>query len=136
MSDQAQSDMNAFTAGMAGFPGFDAEGLGELIEDTSLEAALKVLARFRVTVETGVAEIETALKSGNAEPIWKTAHKLAGTAELVGFAGFGRESKDFSHVLKEDPDLQKQGGALVTYLDHCRRLVDRLRSFDWLSRYL
>lgn len=135
MSNQAQSDMNAFANGIAGFPGFNTDGLNQLIEDTSPEAALKVIARFRLTVEGGLADIEGGVKAGNAEIVWKTAHKVAGTAELIGFDDFGQASKVFSHIVRENPDLAKHGEGVADYVSTCRRLADKLHSFGWLSRY-
>ncbi len=136
MSELAQSDMNAFTAGMADFPGFNFEGLAALVEDTNDETALKIIARFRTTLEAGLRELDAAVASRSGEVFWKVAHRFAGTAELIGFEDFGRGSKELSQALKGAPDVESYGSAIAKYLEHCRKILTCLNGFGWLTRYL
>lgn len=135
IANSAHIDIEAFATGIADFPGFDPEGLRQLVEDTAPEPALKVIARFRHTVAAAQAELEAARAGGDAERVWKMAHKVAGTAELIGFAEFGRASKALSHGVREAPELARHGEALTAYLEKVRALASRLGTFVWLANY-
>ncbi len=81
---------------------YDRQLLIQLYNDTDDNTVLQILARFHETLVECIQKIERALDSGeNRDAIWKAAHKIAGTAELVGFASFGHKARELSHTLKD-----------------------------------
>jgi len=104
-------------AGGPGFPGFDAQEFLEL---------------FRVEAEEGLAQMEQALVSLEAQPadeealgiIFRQAHTLKGNAASLGLASLGR----FAHVLEDLLDRVRERTVPVS-----RRLVTLLlQSLDAL----
>lgn len=83
---------------------YDKQLLIQLYNDTDDNTVLQILARFHETLVESIQNVERALDSGeNSDAIWKTAHKIAGTAGLVGFATFGNFARELSHNLKVAP---------------------------------
>ena len=80
---------------------YDSSLIMQLYEDTDDITVLQILARFRETLIDAIQKMDTAFDAGETEAIWKSAHKIAGSAELVGFGHLGRVARDLSHRLKE-----------------------------------
>ena len=130
-------DIDTLLDGFKSFPGFSAAAFDHLMEDTSADVALQVLARFARSLDEATATIDQGLKDDSSEKIWKACHKLAGTAELVGFKNFGDVSRKLSHVLQAAGELGERTAEVKAYLEDCRALSRRIsecfpRATDYL----
>lgn len=109
-------------------PGFDRSLFDQLLEDTSSEVALKILARFHETLKECLQAIEEGLDADNADQVWKACHKVAGSAELLGFSNYGKFSRQLNVEIKMVPDLESQQSALERYLGEGQELLRRIES--------
>lgn len=83
---------------------FNQEKLRQLCEDTDSETVFKILSRFNETLKESLALLEEAISNNRQETIWKVAHKISGSAELLGFVEFGIRARNLSHHLRENPN--------------------------------
>lgn len=134
---QPSKDIETLLDGFKTFSGFSADAFDHLMEDTSADVALQVLARFSRSLVEATATIDQGLKDDSSEKIWKACHKLAGTAELVGFKKFGDVSRKLSHVIRAAGDLGEHTPEVRTYLEDCRTLSRRINDcFPHSTEYL
>lgn len=99
-------------------PNFDLHAFKQLQEDTSPETSLKILARFRGTLLESRQHIMEGCSQENKELIWKACHKIAGSAELLGFAQLGQESRRFSKSLQNATDLAPYMDDIINYQNY------------------
>ena len=83
---------------------FDPDGLLQLKEDTDESVAIKILARFFITLEESLNLVAASLKNGELNEIFKGSHKIAGSADLVGFSSFAKKSRQISSDVKIMPN--------------------------------
>ena len=96
---------------------YNKQMLIQLYNDTDDNTVLQILARFHETLVESIQKIERALDSGeNRDATWKAAHKIAGTAELVGFASLGHIARDLSHELKDAPATAESDESVRKFL--------------------
>lgn len=96
---------------------YDKQLLIQLYNDTDDHTVLQILARFHETLGECIQNVEKALESGeNTDAVWKSAHKIAGTAGLVGFASFGNFARELSHDLKSAPATAKSDEEIRKFL--------------------
>lgn len=79
---------------------FDPQGLLQLKEDTDETVALKILARFFITLEESLEYVSVSLNEGQLAEVGKGSHKIAGSADLVGFPSFAQRSRKLSRDIK------------------------------------
>lgn len=101
---------------------FDRGAFENLKEDTSLDVAIKIMARFCMTLGEALEAIEIGLNKDHAEMIWKACHKIAGTSELLGFITLGKRSKELSKSLQALPDLSAHFVDLQKYQDQLSKV--------------
>ena len=83
---------------------FDPSGLLQLKEDTDEAVAIKILARFFITLEESLNHVAVSLNSGELSEVSKGSHKIAGSADLVGFSTFAQKSRKISRDVKIIPE--------------------------------
>lgn len=83
---------------------FDPSGLVQLKEDTDETVAIKILARFFITLEESLNHVAVSLNSGELAEVSKGSHKIAGSADLVGFSTFAQKSRKISRDVKIIPE--------------------------------
>lgn len=96
-------------------PGFDQYALNHLVEDTTPVTVLRILARFSVTLEESLPILEKGTEIEDPSLLWKAAHKLAGSAEMLGFLEFGQKSKKISTSLKIDNNINLYADEITRY---------------------
>ena len=101
---------------------FDEILLRNPVSDTSEEVALKMLARFYITLSESIQAIETGLRSSDNESVWKACHKVAGTSELLGFKKFGNHSRTLSKTLHASTDYSMYQDEIRLYLATAGRI--------------
>lgn len=108
---------------------FDPHGLMQLKEDTDETVALKILARFFITLEESLAHVATSLNSGELIEVSKGSHKIAGSADLVGFASFARRSRKISRDVKGTPEMSSAElhHEVVDYLNDGKAMLNQMK---------
>lgn len=81
--------------------GFDANRFRSLLEDTDEKTVLNILARFRQTL---VATLTSIPAAKDVEALCRIFHKVAGSAELLGFSGLGGLGRTLDGSLRDKPD--------------------------------
>lgn len=116
MKKYADPDLNAFSSHFLNSAGYENDVLGNLLEDTNEDTVLRILAHFNENLKEGVAKIKDAILKENIESVWKTAHKIAGSAELLGFRDYANRSRELSHIVRETTDFKSHFDEINTYL--------------------
>lgn len=117
--------------------GFDSSLFDQLLEDTSPDVALKILARYHETLCECLEAVEQGLADDNADQVWKACHKVAGSAELLGFSTYGKLSRKLNVDIKTVPDLEGFQAILKDYLEQGRGLLKSIESaFSDFKAYL
>ena len=108
-------------------PDFDEKSLHALVEDTNPQVALEVTLSFQQNIQASQTQIESALIENDFETIWKAMHKLAGTAELVGYTHFGRYSRLLSHKIKDAPNFKIYTMDVHDYLKKVKSVDENIK---------
>ena len=82
--------------------GFKVDNFLNLCSDTDEQTAIKILSYFYVSLIDATSQIQLAVEIENKEFLWKTAHKLAGSSELLGFKLFADKSRSLSHKIRNN----------------------------------
>lgn len=123
-----ENDLKIYFDTICQLQNFDRSAFENLKEDTSLEVAIKIMARFCMTLGDALEAMDLGRQEDNAEMIWKSCHKVAGTSELLGFVDLGRKSKELSKSLQALPDLSGYLVDLQKYqaeLSHVRADIEK-----------
>lgn len=121
---------------------FDYLSFDQLTTDTNQEVALKILARFWVTLRDSLGQVQKSLEtnnldSSNIEIIRKACHKVTGSADLVGFKQFSKHSRTLNTSLSESFDPQASTNEIELYLKSGYQLADKIESsFPQIKSYL
>lgn len=84
---------------------FDKLVFSKLVQDTSLDVSLNILNHYQLTLNDCIQDIDQGMMSGDNELIWKSLHKVSGSAELLGFQKFGVSTRRLSKSLQANTDL-------------------------------
>ncbi|MBO9666047.1 MAG: Hpt domain-containing protein [Bdellovibrio sp.] len=117
-------------------PGFDVYAINHLIEDTGANTVLRILARFSVSLEESLPGFDKGGTESQTS-VWKSAHKLAGSAEMLGFKDFGQKSKHLSSVLKNSDNPNTHVGEISAYKNEVTDLIGTIsKSFPERQNFL
>ena len=123
---ETDSDIVGVSKQLRTLTGFDSHAFNHLLEDTTASTVLRILARFCVSLNEAIPALENGNTSGQSEVVWKAAHKLAGSAEMLGFKEFGKRSKDLSWQLKQADHIGDSGEEVSLYIAQARQLSSHL----------
>lgn len=118
---------------------FEPSGLMQLKEDTDEIVAIKILARFFITLEESLDHVALSLKSGELSEVSKGSHKIAGSADLVGFTSYAQKSRKISRDVKifseqSSTDLHDE---VVHYLDEGQTMIGQMkRAFPDYKKFI
>ncbi len=116
---------------------FDQEKIQELCSDTDELTVLKILARFHETLVDGLEKMQAAIESVDSVVIWKTAHKISGSAELLGFTDYGQEARKLSHDLKANADFSHNSFRINNFMNRTKILkLKIMKSMPTLNDFL
>ncbi|MFN3454338.1 MAG: hypothetical protein ACK41T_05205 [Pseudobdellovibrio sp.] len=119
------------------YTSFEADCLQQLKDDTDETVALKILARFYVTLEESLNLLVSDLKDNHYEGIGKSSHKIAGSADLVGFKDYAKKSRKLSHEVKDSSKREKLHQEVAMYLKEGKEILEVIKkSFPALQKYL
>lgn len=103
-----KEDLQTFISRLRTCSGFSLELFSQLMEDTSDEVAFKMAARFHRTLGESLDFVKDGYAKGDSEPIWRGAHKVAGTAALLGFNELGANSKELVKKLRASSETPEE----------------------------
>ena len=108
---------------------FDPSGLMQLKEDTDETVAIKILARFFITLEESLNHVAVSLNSGELAEVSKGSHKIAGSADLVGFSTFAQKSRKISRDVKIIPEASASElhHEVVDYLSDGKTMMGQMK---------
>ena len=131
------SDLKSFWQGFKDSLDFDQESFFQLFQDTNEDTTLRILARFNENLVETIQKITAAMEVEECEVIWKACHKIAGSAELLGFKKFGGISRDLSVQVRANPDYSSHAAEMQDYLEKTSSLHAKIKNFcPTLSSYL
>lgn len=105
---------------------FDAKSFLDLYKETDEKTVLRILAQFRETLNTTLLVAKEALTQDQADELWKAFHKIAGSAELLGFKSFGDSARDLSHQIKANPDVHCHEPEIRNLLNWTNDLIQKI----------
>lgn len=99
---------------------------------------MKILAHFCESLRDAARAISSSLETENFEQAWKACHKIAGTAELLGFSELGRVSRSLSVSVKDGGVTSSEDIAQLTgHASACLEYRDLIvRNFGNWKEYL
>ena len=109
-------DLRAFAEHFSNAPGCEKEVFSNLLEDTNEDTVLRILAHFNENLKEGCEKIKIAITEDNCESVWKTAHKIAGSAELLGFRDYANRSRELSRLVRASPVFETHADDIEIYL--------------------
>ena len=124
----AAPDLNAFSSHFLDSAGYENEVLGNLLEDTNEDTVLRILAHFNENLKEGCEKLKTAITQSNSEIVWKAAHKIAGSAELLGFRDYANRSRDLSRLMRATTDFDSHKKEIEVYLKKTSELTAEISS--------
>ncbi|AGH95652.1 hypothetical protein A11Q_1436 [Pseudobdellovibrio exovorus JSS] len=123
--------------------GFDRESFFNLYEDTGEETVMRIMAHFNQNLIEASRNIKAALvnehgnESENVENIWKWAHKIAGSAALLGFKSYGDESRELSKKIRDQQSFADCKKQVEDYLKKTKALSQNIEeAMPSLKTYL
>lgn len=108
-----------------------------LYQDTDEVTVFKILAHFCENLLNASSQIIQATEAKNPEVLWKEAHKLVGTSELLGFKQFAEESRQLSRRIRNTEGYDMSQSEVAQYVRSINKLYSDLRDlFPDLKTYL
>ena len=131
------TDLKGFWQGFKDSLDFDQESFFQLFQDTNEDTTLRILARFNENLVESMQKISAAMQAEDCEVIWRSCHKLAGSAELLGFKKFGTYSRDLSVQVRANPVYSSHAAEMEDYLNKTSGLHTQIVKFcPTLASYL
>lgn len=122
-------DLKGFWYGFKDTLDFNQESFFQLFQDTNEDTTLRILARFNENLVESIQKISAAMQTEDCEVIWRACHKLAGSAELLGFKKFGGLSRDLSVQVRANPVYSSHSTELEEYLAKISSLTEQIKGF-------
>lgn len=122
----AKSEITKFYNYFKNSKGFNTHAFQMLLEDTDELTVLRILSQFLVTITDCKNKMLNALESDDPECIWKCCHKIAGSADLLGFTEIGSTSRTISQQLKANPNITVYSSEIDNIIQLISKLVDSM----------
>lgn len=108
--------------------GYEAQQLLQLTDDTDEETVFKMLSLFCASLKKTSMDVEQAVENKDVKTIWSSTHKIASSADLLGFKAFGRLSRDLSHELKDSEEINHRAN-ISAFLHQTKKLHSEMLLF-------
>lgn len=132
-----REDLNEFLAAFPNGDGFNLTAFQQLAEDTDEDTTLRILARFWQNLQETLADVDPESIHEHYGRMQRLAHRVAGTAELLGFQMLGQMARELDRQLKTDPSAPNVKEGLMAFIQVSLRLIkDIQKSFPNLQVYL
>ncbi|MBY0553570.1 Hpt domain-containing protein [bacterium] len=106
--------------------GFETQIFVNLYQDTSEETVIRILAHFNENLKEAVKNTKEAIAEENCEAVWKSTHKLAGSAELLGFKRFAKDARELSKQIRANPVIENYTYEISTYVTQAGELSQQI----------
>lgn len=117
--------------------GFERQTFVNLYQDTNEETVIRILAHFNENLKEALQKTKEAQSEENSEAVWKSAHKLAGSAELLGFKRFATDARDLSKQIRANPVFENYTSEICTYVTHSDELSRQIENkFPTIKSFL
>lgn len=134
--EHVNADILFFLERIQDFSGLKLLTFKQLVSETSEDVALRILARFSISLQEAGESIERGIAEDNAEAVWRACHKLVGTAELLGFHEFGLRAKYLNQNIQAAGEISHFRTELAELQSGISILRDQIRvSFPHLKKY-
>lgn len=116
---------------------FERQTFVNLYQDTNEETVIRILAHFNENLKEAAQKIKEAMAEENCETVWKSAHKLAGSAELLGFKRFATDARDLSKQIRANPVFENYTYEISTYMTQAAELSHQIENkFPTIKSFL
>lgn len=116
---------------------FDSSIFSNLLEDTNEETVVRILAHFSENLRDAELKIRESLNQEDCEEVWKVAHKVSGSAELLGFKMYADKSRELSRQIRANPVFTAHETQVQDYLEQTSVLLQEIMSaFPTLRTFL
>ena len=95
---------------------FDSQTFHNLYQDTNEETVIRILAHFNENLKESIKILSEALKKEDCESVWKCTHKIAGSAELLGFKRLAELSQKLSKQIRANPVFEYYTVEIYIYI--------------------
>jgi HPt (histidine-containing phosphotransfer) domain-containing protein len=133
----AARDLEGFLASFPTRDGFSLPALQQLKRDTDEDTTLRIMARFCQNLEETFKKIDPEQLESQADEVHKLMHRVAGTAELLGFMALGRTARELEGQLKVRPIQQSARNGINHFMDLSQEvLAEAHQNCPNLNHYL
>ncbi len=108
---------------------FNYEVFLNLYQDTNEDTVMRMLAHFEQNLRATEDQLKLGISESEAERVWKAAHKMAGTSELLGFTVYAKSSRNLSKLLQATPTTNIYLKKIQDYLKSTTQLLQQIQSF-------
>ena len=119
-------DLKSFWDYFNGREEFDSAGFLMLCEDIDENTVAKILGHFQETLQESLAKVEVGIAKNHNDHVWQACHKVAGSAELIGFKLYGSLSRGLSHRLREEGSFAEHARDLAEFIQKTKFLIEQL----------
>lgn len=116
-------ELKAFLLHFKSQSDFNEMAFSNLYQDTSEETVVRMLAHFEQNLKNTIGQVEIGLNKESPELIWRAAHKMAGTSELLGFGLYAKESRDLSKLIQTQHAARLDAEKITVYLEKTKKLL-------------
>ena len=95
---------------------FNSQVFLNLYTDTNEETVIRILAHFNENLKESIKNMITAIPDENCEIVWKSAHKIAGSSELLGFQLLAEQARKLSTQIRANPVFEYYKAEINSYL--------------------
>jgi HPt (histidine-containing phosphotransfer) domain-containing protein len=120
----AANDLEGILAAFPQKDGFSLPALQQLTRDTDEDTTLRIMARFCQNLEETFHRIKTMDVDAHIEDVQKLMHRVAGTAELLGFVSLGRTSRELESQLKAETVSDTARNNLNQFMELSQEVLD------------
>lgn len=108
---------------------YSLDSLDTLQQDTDAKTVFKILGHFSDNLLASSIELEKAVEDQDAQSIWKIAHKLTSSAQLLGFTYFYTLSKELTKAIKNVENFDVKSQQVESYYKEVNSIYSNLRDF-------
>ncbi len=109
----------------------------DLYNDTNEETVIKILAHFNENLKESIKNLKTAMSEKNCEIVWKSSHKIAGSAELLGFKLLAEQARKLSTQIRANPVFEYYSVEINSYMLNASEINQQIENkFTTLKSFL
>lgn len=107
---------------------YDNQAIINLCSDTGEITVIKMLAHFNQNVSVTIVQLKEGITEEKNDVLERAAHKLIGTAQLLGFKEFSEDSRKLTSMIRNHYPQEVITSTAYGYLEKCTALFNLLES--------